>query len=263
MEKRSSSPEHERSEHSRSSASASTASGSSQTASAASSVKPPRKTESRQRKLWRSGERSFVLPSIAARSVRCRSGTSLLFVTRRSSPSEPCVSLERICSGVSTWARPAASARASGIPSSRRTSSARPFAFARVTWKSGRTARARSTKSRTLASSARLSGVSLPPGVASGTTASSRSPSRPRRWREVTRHESEPARSRSVRIAPAPSTSCSKLSRTRSAGPCPRRSAIRTSGSPPRARWRTEAIASGTSRASATWESGTNQTSPL
>ncbi len=210
-------------------------------------MKPPRKTESAAKKRRSSGERSSQLASIVARSVRCRSGRSALRVARRSNGAE---SRSRICPGERTCVRAAARASASGTPSSRRTSSFTAPSFAGVSSKSGRTACARSRKTRRATS------------CASGARASSRSPSSPRRTRDVATIASAGARSRSPRttgaIAPA---SCSRLSRTRRAGTPRRKSAIRSSGSRsgPGPTLSARATAAGTERASRTSASGTNQ----
>ena len=88
----------------------------------------------------------------------------------------------RICPGVRTLVRVAASSMASGSPSSRAQISATAWAFSSVSSKLGRTAWARSTNSRTASDRPRASGSGGPAGSgrASGGTTSSCSPERER-----------------------------------------------------------------------------------
>jgi hypothetical protein len=118
--------------------------------------------------------------------------------------------------GVRTFTRTAASSIARGRPSSRVQISATAAAFSRVRRKSGRTARARSTKReiasdsfRTSSSSGRQSGS----GSRSGGTGNSRSPYTDITERLVTTTFSRGACESRCSTPPAAATTCSKLSR--------------------------------------------------
>ena len=129
------------------------------TASAISIGPPPANTPSRANSRRSSGSSRSWLQSIAPRSVRWRSGRSRPPPAPRSSRSpRRCA----IAAGESSRIRAAASSMASGSPSRRRTISATAAPFAGVSMKSGRTAIARSTNSRTASDSMSVAGSSVP-----------------------------------------------------------------------------------------------------
>ncbi len=166
-----------------------------------------------------------------------------------------------IAAGESSRIRAAASSIASGRPSRRRTISATACPFAAVSMKSGRTAIARSTNSRTASASMR-SATSVTPaaGSESGGTGNSCSPEIRSGARLETITVSLGAERRRSATTGAPATTCSKLSRTSSAWRSRRCSLTRSIGGRCGASRPSEpAIADATRSASVTGASGTNQ----
>ena len=115
---------------------------------------PPANTDRRFSTSCSAGASRSYDQSIAARRVACRSTAPRSPpASRRKRWSSRCAS----CAGLKTGILAAASSNASGIPSSRRTTSATADAFSSVTLKSALTACARSTKTRTASLSATTS----------------------------------------------------------------------------------------------------------
>ena len=175
---------------------------------------------------------------MAPRSVLCRAPAS---TGRRARSSKRCGRRARICAGLSTPMRAAASSMASGRPSSWRTISAIAAASSPRIPSPPPPRRTRSTKS---------SAASSPSGgTRSGATSKTTSSRRRSLSREVTRKRARRvAASQAPTVAAACSTICSMLSSTRRTGPRPASAAPSwATASSPR-----PAAASGTTSARAT-----------
>ena len=182
-------------------------------ASAASNVNPPTKTARRRNSTCSSGtSRSWTSRWWPASSVAAPAGLGAPPVSRASR----CSNLACNAAGDRTFTRAAASSIASGNPSSRRQISATAGAVSAVNVRSGLTARARSTKSRTASEAVAASVGEAVSGAGSdsGGTGYSCSPERA---------QSDPAGDQDLRPGQAPSKSatagaarrtCSKLSST-------------------------------------------------